>query len=149
MTSPHYRPRDMRVKFLGSIAAEAARVRGATAMDVAKANIDASCGTAALVNRLKLRVERLMLFGPEHEGVRARFGARAEMLRGATLNEACHRVHHWYLNERGGMQKASAISSGTSMSYIVLQELDLILRWMRAAGLACQFQTFVYDVMGG
>lgn len=149
MTHIHYRPRDMRVKFLGSLAAEAARVRGATAMDVACANIEAACGNAAVVNTFKRRVERIMLLGSEHEGVRARYGARANMMRGVPLNTACHLVHSWYINEREALQKGSAFGGGTAMTVIVLQELDLILRWMRAAGLACQFQTFVYDVMGG
>ena len=141
MTHLHYRPRDMRSKYLGSLAFYRARVNRATAMDAICARIDAEFGTASKINSFKLRVERLMLFGPEHAGVRARFGARAAMLRGCNLGAAIIIVKMWQAQER-----EMKPSSERSMSLVILRELALILRFMQISGYAVQFESYRSEV---
>lgn len=137
----HYRPRDMRSKLLGSLAFYRARVNRATAMDAVCAQIDAEFGTAAKINSFKLRVERLMLFGPEHAAVRARFGARAAMLRGCNLGAAIIIVKMWQDQE---CERNHGIER--SMSLDILHELALILRFMRSRAMAVQFESYRSDV---
>ena len=59
-----------------------------SAMTIALAQIGAAFDAAAVVNAFKFRVEHLLRLGPQHPAVRARFGARAEMLAGRGLDAA-------------------------------------------------------------
>ena len=95
------------------------------------AQIEAAFDEAAAVNSFKIRVERLMRLGPHHPAVRARFGARADMLFGRDLNAAIAMVERWWRAERKAFQIASAFGCGTRLSLEVLRELRLILRLMR------------------
>ena len=146
---PHhqsYRPRDMRDKTLGAIAYRGAIANGVGVMAATEARIEAQFGEAAVINTFKLRVERIILFGPEHAGVRARYGARAASLRGASLSTAIHIVDNLLVFERQAFQLASALGCGTRLSVEVLKELRLILRWLRFTGRAPWFPSIVNDV---
>ncbi len=140
------RPRDMRDKTLGAIAYRAAIANGVGAMEATEARIEAQFGEAAVINAFKLRVERIILFGPEHAAVRARYGARAASLRGASLSTAIHIIDSLFTLERRAFQIAGVYGGGSRLSVEVLKELRLILRWLRFVGRACQFPSIVNDV---
>src|SRR6202451_2926961 len=112
-------------------AGERAKQRGASALDVALAKIDAAFDRAAVVNGFKIRVELLLRADIHHPALRARFGARAAMLSGRSLDAAVATVDRWGRDERKAFQIASALGGGTRLSLDVLRELRLILRLMR------------------
>lgn len=112
-------------------AGAAARTQGAGALEAALAEIEAAFGEAAIVNAFKLRVEETWRRGPQHPAVRARFAARADMLRGTSLDAAIVRVERWWRAERKAFQLASVFGRGNRLSLDVLAELRLILRLMR------------------
>jgi hypothetical protein len=116
-------------------AAEAVRAAGGApqpALAAALAQISAAFAEAAVINDYKVRVERLMLLGPDHAAVCARFGPRALMLRGRDLAAATLTVERRWRDERRALQIASAFGRGTRRSLEVLGELRLILRLMRS-----------------
>lgn len=108
-------------------------------MDVALAQIGAAFDEAAIVNALKLRVERLLRFGPQHPAVRTRYGARAAMLDGRGLDAAIRLIERAWREERKAFQIAAALGRGCSLSLDVLCELRLILRLLRRKRLQAQF----------
>jgi hypothetical protein len=88
-----HRPRDARDLERARRAAEAARdaTTGGAARPVlaaALAAIEAAFSQAAVVNDLKIAVERHIRRGPDHLAVRARFAARAGLLHGRGLDAA-------------------------------------------------------------
>jgi hypothetical protein len=137
-----YRPRDRRDLERARRAGEAARAQGQTAMDVALAEISAAFGEAAAINGFKLRVERWLRLGPHHPAVRARFGTRAALLRGRSL-DAIALTERWWRNERKAFQIASAFGRGNALSLEVLRELRLILRLMRWKRMHGEFDSIV------
>ncbi len=141
-----YRPRDMRDKYLGAIAYRAALAAGVSVMAATEARIEAQFGEAATINSFKLRVERIILFGPKHPAVRARYGARAASLRGASLSTAIHIIDSVYALERRAFQISGVYGGGTRLSVEVLKELRLILRWLRFTGKASWFQSIVSEI---
>jgi hypothetical protein len=112
-------------------AGEAARAHGGPAMTTALAQIEAAFDEAAAVSAFKTRVEELLKLGPCHPAVRARFGARADMLAGRSLDGAIAIVERCWRNERTAFRIASAFGCATRLSLEVLRELRLILRLMR------------------
>jgi hypothetical protein len=124
------------------------RARGGSAMDIACAQIDSAFGEAAEVNGFKLRVERLIGLGPHHRAVRARFGARTDLLLGRNLNEAIALVERWWRDERKAFQIASALGCGTRLSLEVQRELRLVLRLMRFKRMQAQFEPIVAALSG-
>jgi hypothetical protein len=112
-------------------AAEAARLGPKPAMAIALVQIGAAFDEAAAVNSFKIRVERLTRLGAHHPAVRARFGARAEILFGRKLDAATILAERWWRDEHRAFQIASALGCGTRLSLEVLRELCLILRLMR------------------
>jgi len=100
-------------------------------MDIALAQIGAGFDQAAVINGLKLRVERSLRLAPDHPAIRARFAARAAMLSGRGLQEAVTVVEQWWRAERKAFQIASALGRGSRLSLEVLSELRLILRHAR------------------
>jgi hypothetical protein len=122
-------------------AVSATRGERASAMAVALAHIGAAFDEAAVVNGFKLRVERLIALGPDHAAVRARYGARAAMLANLSLDEATARVERWWRDERKAFQIASVFGRGTRLSLEVLNELRLILRWMRRKRMHGEYET--------
>jgi hypothetical protein len=130
-----YRPRAERER-------ERLRAAGAatdSAMDRALAQIGTAFDRASAVNAFKQRVEQTLQRGPQHAAVRARFGARAEMLRGRTLDAAAVVAERWWRDERKAFQIASALGYGNRMSLETLRELRLILRLLRFKRMHAQF----------
>src|SRR5271166_2338502 len=99
-----YRPRIQRDLERARRAAGAVRAQGRSAMDAALAQIGAAFDHAAAVNGFKLKVERFLRRGPHDPEVRARFGARAEMLRGRSLDAAIALTERWWRDERKAFQ---------------------------------------------
>src|SRR5271166_934021 len=102
---PH-RPRVERDAERLHAAAAAKCAADASAMDRALAQIEAAFGEAAAVNDFKLRVEHLFRLGPYHPALRARFRARAGMLRGRNLAVATAKIERWWRDERRAFQIA-------------------------------------------
>jgi hypothetical protein len=126
-----YRPRRDRDRVRARRAAEAARSGGEPAMAAALAQIGAAFDEAAVINGFKIGVERLIRLGPGHPAVRARFEARAAMLRGRGLYAAIVTVERWRRDEQRAFAIASAFGRGSRLPLDVLSELRLLLRWMR------------------
>jgi hypothetical protein len=122
-------------------AGERAKQCGASALDVALAKIDAAFGRAAAVSGFKIRVELLLQADIHHPALRARFGARAAMLSGRSLDAAVATVDRWWRDERKAFQIASALGGGTRLSLEVLRELRLILRLMRFKRMEAEYST--------
>ncbi len=108
-------------------------------MAAAFAQIDAAFDEAAVVNAFKMRVEQLLRLGPRHAAVRARFGARANLLLGRSLDAAILIVERWWRAERKAFQIASALGCATRFSLEVLREIRLILRLMRRKRMRAEF----------
>jgi hypothetical protein len=137
------RPRDRRDLDRARRASEAARAQGRTATDVALAQIGAAFDEAARINAFKLRVEHWLRLGPNHSASRARFGARAEMLRGRSLDAAIVLAERWWRAERQAFAIASALGRGNALSLEVLSELRLILRLLRFKHLHAEFDSLL------
>jgi hypothetical protein len=71
--------------------------------------------------------------------MRARFGARAELLSGRSLEAAIAIVERWWRDERKAFQIASVFGCATRLSLEVLSELRLILRLMRFRRMEAQY----------
>jgi hypothetical protein len=135
---------------------DAERLRAATAkgaghaaaMDRALAQIEAAFGEAAAVNDFKLRIERLLRLSPHHPALRARFGARAQMLRGCHLTTAVVRTERWWREERRAFQIASALGHGNRLALEVLREARLVLRLMRFNRLDAEFSAIITALHG-
>jgi hypothetical protein len=117
-------------------------------MTIALAQIGAAFGEAAIVDAFKLRVAHVIQRGPHDAAVRARFGARAALLRGRSLDAAIVTVERWWRAERKAFQIASALGCATRLSLEVLRELRLILRWMRIKKLEADYHTAVAALCG-
>ena len=109
-------------------------------MAAALAEIDAAFDDAAIVNAFKIRVEGLIRLGPHHAAVRARFGARAELLSGRDLDAANIMGERWWRDERKAFQIANALGCASRLSLEVLRELRLILRLLRFKRMAAEYQ---------
>ncbi len=120
-------------------ASQAAQAGRCTAMATALAQIEAAFDEAAAINGFKISVERLLRLGPDHAAVRARFGARAAMLSGRSLDAATIIVERWWRDERKAFQIASAFGCATRLSLEVLRELRLILRLMRRKRMEAEY----------
>jgi hypothetical protein len=101
------------------------------ALAAALAAIEAAFGRAAIVNDLKIAVERHISRGSEHAAVRARFAGRAALLRGHDLEAALVVIDRWRRDEQRAFAIASAFGRGSRLSLQVLDELRLLLRWLR------------------
>jgi ATP phosphoribosyltransferase regulatory subunit HisZ len=112
-------------------------------MDTALAQIGAAFDEAAAVNGFKLRIERLIRLGPQHATVRARFGQRAEILFGRSLDAAIVLAERWWRDERKAFQVASALGYGNRLSFEVLRELRVILRLLRFKKMQAEFGAIV------
>jgi hypothetical protein len=126
-----YRRRQERDRERARRAAAVVQAKGQSALEVALTEIGAAFDQAAVINGFKLRVERLIRRGPRHSALRARFGARAAMLRGRSFDAAIATVERWWRDERKAFQIASALGGGTRLSLEVLRDMRLVLRLMR------------------
>lgn len=138
-----YRPRNQRDLERSRRAGAAARSAGQSAFETALAQIGAAFEEGAIVNALKLRVERALRLGPQHPAVRARYGTRAAMLGGRGLDAAIVLVERAWREERKAFQIAAALGRGNRLSLDVLCELRLILRLMRRRRMQAQFAAIV------
>ncbi len=138
-----YRPRAQRDLQRARRAGAAARLAGQPGLETALIQIGAAFDEAAIANALKLRVERALRLGPQHAAVRARYGARAVMLNGYSLDAAIMLVERSWRDERKAFQIAAALGRGNRLSLDVLTELRLILRLMRRRQMGTQFATIV------
>jgi hypothetical protein len=143
-----YRPRRDRDRLRAGRAAEAARSGGEPAMAAALAQIGAAFDEAAVINGFKIRVERIIRLGPDHPAVRARFEARAAMLRGRSLDAAIVTVESWRRDEQAAFAIASAFGRGSRLSFDVLSELRLLLRWLRFKRLHTDYVTALATLCG-
>ncbi|HXW42652.1 MAG TPA: hypothetical protein VEK75_15700 [Xanthobacteraceae bacterium] len=132
-------PRQERERVRIRRAAAAACVGPAPAMAVALAQIDAAFDEAAAINAFKLRVERLIRLGPQHPAVRARFGGRADLSFGRSLDAAIAAVERWWRDERKAFAIARALGCGSRLSLEILRELRLILRLARRKRMQAEF----------
>jgi len=139
-----HRPRETRDVERARRAAEAARNDpgggSRPALAAALAQIGAAFDEAAVVNGFKIRVERLIRLGPAHPAVRARFEARAAMLRGRDIDAAIITIDRWWRDERRAFAIASVFGRGSRLSLEILSELRLILRWMRFRRLDAEYK---------
>jgi len=117
-------------------------------MAVALAQIGAAFDEAATINAFKIRVEWLIRLGPCHAAVRARFGARASMVFGRSLDATIVLAERWWRDERKAFQIASALGCATRLSLEVLSELRLILRLMRWKKMHGEFRDIVAMLCG-
>ena len=124
-------------------AGEMARARGGSALDIAFAKIDAAFDRSAAINGFKIRVELLLQTDRHHPALRARFGARAGMLAGRSLDASVIVVERWWRDERKAFAIANALGGGTRLSLDVFRELRLILRVMRFKRMDAEFHAIV------
>lgn len=149
---PAARPRTERDRERARHAAEAARVAtsgGARpALAAALAAIEAAFSQAAVVNDLKIAVERHIRRGPGHAAVRARLAARAALLHGRGLDAAIVTVERWRRDEQRAFAIASAFGRGSCLPLQVLDELRLLLRWLRFKRLHADYATALTVLCG-
>ena len=106
-----------------------------SAMDTVLARIDTAFSTTSIHDDLKARCAKMIERGAFDSIARARYGARAKMLRwwrAETAGLAAWRVNFWLRDAQ--LTFALAMKSGSPnarLSILVLEELALILRWMR------------------
>ena len=81
---------------------------------------------------------RFALRNPDTASVKARYGARMNFLRNLPVNSALIRVQQWHSLEMRSYQIACAYGRGNRLGLMVLGELRLILRFMRARRLSMQ-----------
>ncbi len=137
---PH-RPRADRDGERVRTAALATRGTGGSALDCALAQIGAAFGEAARINAFKLRLEEWLRLGPRHPALRARFRARAETIRGRSLDAAIAQIERCWRNERNAFRIASAFGRGSRLSLDVLREMRLLLRLLRFKRMQAEFVT--------
>jgi hypothetical protein len=127
----------------GRRAAKRARAAGGTAVDAAKAMINTAFDRAATNIDFKRRISERLRMGPEHPANKARFGQRAEMLRGQSLDVAAATIERWYRTERKAFQIASVFGRPARLPLVILCELRLIVRLLRRHGAASQFPALI------
>jgi len=101
---------------------------------------------ASVINAFKPKVERFFRLGPHSAAGRARFGARAQLLQGRSLDGAVALVERWWRDERKAFQIASALGRRNRLSPEVLAELRLILRIMRFKRMHAEFAYIVAEI---
>jgi hypothetical protein len=101
-------------------------------------------GPQAEISRFKQRCRRVIRMyaaNPGHPAVYARYYARAKLLRGSSTADAAAWVACRYASEQRRWR-----SNDARVSLIILRELRLIIRYMRARNLA--LQPVIADVLG-
>jgi hypothetical protein len=80
--------------------------------------------------------------------VRARFVARAALLRTCDLDAAIVTIERWRRDEQRAFAIASAFGRGSRLSLQVLDELRLLLRWLRFKRLHAEYANARTDLCG-
>jgi hypothetical protein len=132
---------------IGRLAA-ATRARQVSALEAALAEISAAFDETAAIADFKIRVERRLQLGPDHPALRARFGARAALLAGRSLDASIVLVERWSRDERKAFQIATALGCASRLSLEVLRELRLILRLMRFKHMETEFRAAIEALCG-
>jgi hypothetical protein len=149
--TPH-RPRlerDLERAQRAAVAARSTTDNGARpALAAALAALEAAFDRAAAVNDLKIAVERHIRRGAEHPAVRARFVARAALLRTCDLDAAIVTIERWRRDEQRAFALASAFGRGSRLSLQVLDELRLLLRWLRFKRLHAAYANACAELCG-
>jgi hypothetical protein len=143
-----HRPRAERDLERARRAAEAARSGSRPALAAALAQIGAAFDEAATINGFKIKVERLIRLGPDHPAVRSRFAARAAMLHGRSLDTAIVTIERWRWDEQRAFAIASAFGRGSRLSLQVLDEIRLLLRWLRFKRLRAEYAAALAALRG-
>lgn len=133
-----YRPRKDRLINLAGKAADDARARGISALDAALLAIETGFGDAREHNELKRRVEINLRRGANDHEVRLRYGVEADRLGPPDcLATTILIVRRAMVRERDGIRHDVRVGRSTSRARLDrLQEIHLILRWLRFKGLA-------------
>ena len=127
------------------------------AMTAALAAIDQAFGPGSDTRALKCRCRRVLRF-PEWQCWKARYGRRAAHVVEAVI---CHQasngmsapvlaiainiIERQYRDERRAVQIAAALGRGNGLSVMVLRELRLLLRYLRASGMAREFPKIISE----
>jgi hypothetical protein len=118
------------------------------ALAAALATIEAAFDRAAVFNDLKITIERHIHRGAEHPAVRARFAARATLLYGRDLDAAVATIESWRRDEQRAFAIANAFGRGSRLSLQVLEELRLLLRWLRFKRLHAEYANALAELRG-
>jgi hypothetical protein len=147
-----HRPREARDLERARRAAEAAHndpdSGSRPALAAALAQIGAAFDQAAAINGFKIKVERVIRLGPDHPAIRARFGARASLLHSRSLDAAIVTVERWRRDEQRAFAIASAFGRGSRLSLQVVDELRLLLRWLRFRRMQAEYATALAALCG-
>lgn len=108
--------------------------------------IDRLFGEPAIVLDLKRRVRKVLRLGAGHPAVRARYHGRAVQFGCSTLHQAIREADRRYLLELHSFQIAAGLGHGSRLSVMVLEEVRLILRWLRRAGLEAEFSDILAEL---
>jgi hypothetical protein len=137
--------RDLERALRAAAAARAAADGGSArpALAAALAAIETAFDQAAVVNDLKTAVERHICRGPAHAAVRVRFAARAALLHGTNVDAAIAAIARWRRDEQRAFAITSAFGRGSRLPLAVLDELSLLLRWLRFKRLHAHYATAI------
>ena len=138
-------PRSSRDMARGRRAADAVIARGGSALDAATAHIRATFSQAAVINRSKLNVERVLRRPMGNNASVARYGRLVALLQNLTLDSAIARLDELYRQERRTQGAARALGCGSN-ALEVLGELRLMLRLARVKITDRQFRQMVLRV---
>ena len=127
----------------GAEAGRRAQRDGLPAMEAAQAMIATAFDETAACLDFKERVSAALAMGVAHPANKIRYRARANMLRGKSLDAAIAAVERWYKTERKAFQIASIMGRPPTVSLIINAELRLVLRFFRRKGLANEFPAVV------
>lgn len=115
------------------------------AMDRALAEVGRAFGHPPVL--FKVRVRRFMRRGAGHPANRARYGARARVIAACSYIEtAIAVIEGQYRAEIQKFGHEAAIGAGQRLSTMVLAEMRLVLRFMRARKMG--LQPVIADVLG-
>jgi hypothetical protein len=123
-----------------------ARRQGLSAIEAAKAMIEAGFDESAAHIDFKARVAAILASGPADPAIRIRYRMRASMLAGRSLGAGIVAVERWYKAERRAYQIA-LFARPSPLSLLTLAELRLILRFFRRKGMGDQFPALVEAVL--
>ena len=98
-------------------------------------------GQAAVVNDLKIAVERHIRRGPDHLAVRARFAARAGLLTAAASTRPSSRSSAGGGTSSAPLRSRAPSAAAARLPLQVLDELRLLLRWLRFKRLHADYAT--------
>jgi len=132
----------------GRHAGKRARADGVSAVTAAKIAIEAAFDATAAHIDFKARVAARLAMGAADPANKARFGARAERLRGKSLGAATATVERWYKTERKAFQIASLFRRPARLPLTITAELRVMLRLLRRCGMDEQFPALIELLSG-